>query len=305
MPNSISLAEKYLPILDDVYKQAAKSSILDVTDNNRIRFRGANKVEIFKTSMDGLADYSRSNGYVNGSVTAGWEDYTLQKDRGTSFMVDSMDDEETMGLAFGTLAGEFIRTRVVPELDAYRFAAISGTSNVGTATAADITVGTTDVPALVDTGIQSMTDLEVPLEGRLLFISETAYNGLQTKITRTVMNGERGISSVIETYEGMRIIRVPQSRFMDTITLNDGTSKFGYTVPATAKKLNFMIIHPSAILQVTKHEIPRIFSPQINQSANAWKFDYRIYHDVFVLDQKVKGVYVHAGSTAIGTAADY
>ena len=52
MANSISLAERFLPILDDVYKQASKSSILDVTENNRIRFRGANKVEIFKTSMD-------------------------------------------------------------------------------------------------------------------------------------------------------------------------------------------------------------------------------------------------------------
>ena len=305
MANSISLAERFLPILDDVYKQASKSSILDVTDNNRIRFRNANKVEIFKTSMDGLADYSRNTGYVNGSVVAGWEDYTLTKDRGTSFMVDAMDDEETMGLAFGTLAGEFIRTRVVPEIDAYRFATIAGTTNVGVATAADITVGTTDVPALVDTGIQSMTDQEVPEEGRILFLSETAYNGLQSKIARTVLNGERGIDSIIESYEGMRIVRVPQSRFMDTITLNDGSAKFGYTVPATAKKLNFMIVHPSAILQVAKHELPRIFSPLVNQSANAWKFDYRIYHDVFVLDQKVKGVYVHAGSTAIGTAADY
>lgn len=305
MANSISLAERFLPILDDVYKQASKSSILDVTENNRIRFRGANKVEIFKTSMDGLADYSRNTGYVDGSVVAGWEDYTLSKDRGTSFMVDAMDDEETMGLAFGTLAGEFIRTKVVPEIDAYRFATIAGTTNVGAATAADITPGTTDVPALVDTGIQSMTDLEVPEEGRLLFLSETAYNGLRAKITRTVLNGERGIDSIIESYEGMRIIRVPQSRFMDTITLNNGSSKFGYTVPSTAKKLNFMIVHPSAILQVAKHELPRIFSPLVNQKANAWKFDYRVYHDVFVLDQKVKGVYVHAGSTAIGTAADY
>lgn len=305
MPNSISLAERFLPILDGVYKQESKSSILDVTDNNRIRFRNANKVEIFKTSMDGLADYSRNNGYVNGSVTAGWEDYTLQKDRGTSFQVDSMDDEETIGLAFSTLAGEFLRTHVVPELDAYRFATIAGTSNVGTATAADITVGTTDVPGLIDTGIHYMTDLEVPEEGRILFLSETAYNGVQAKISRMVMNDDRSINKTIEVYEGMRVIRVPQSRFMDTITLNDGTSKFGYTVPATAKKLNFMIVHPSAILQVTKHALPRIFSPQINQSANAWKFDYRIYHDVFVLDQKVKGVYVHAGSTAIGTAADY
>ena len=43
-------------------------------------------------------------------------------DRGRMFTVDTMDNAETAGLAFGRLAAEFIRTKVVPELDAFRFA---------------------------------------------------------------------------------------------------------------------------------------------------------------------------------------
>ena len=64
----------------------------------------------------------------------------------------------------------------------------------------------------------------------------------------------------------------------------------GYT--ATGDAINYMIVHPSAILQVVKHQIPRIFSPEVNQEADAWKFDYRVYHDCWVKAQKTNGIYV-------------
>jgi hypothetical protein len=69
----------------------------------------------------------------------------------------------------------------------------------------------------------------------------------------------------------------------------------GYTTSGQA--INFMIIHPSATLQVVKHVVPRVFSPQVNQEADAWKFDYRIYHDCWVLNNKKKGIYVHSVSS--------
>lgn len=113
MANSIALAQQYLPILDEIYKASAKTSILDAANEN-VRFVGGNTVQLFKTSMDGMGNYSRNGGFVAGDVTGTWESLTLTKDRGRSFMVDAMDDEETLGMAFGTLAGEFIRTKVVP-----------------------------------------------------------------------------------------------------------------------------------------------------------------------------------------------
>ena len=79
-----------------------------------------NTIKVFKTSMDGLGNYDRNKGYTDGEVADFWE--TLTRDRGRAFMVDRMDNEETIGMAFGTLAGEFIRTKVAPEIDAYTFA---------------------------------------------------------------------------------------------------------------------------------------------------------------------------------------
>lgn len=113
--NSISLAQRYLPMLDEVYKDTARTVILD---NPNVEFVGGNAVKVYKTSMDGLADYGRNTGYVNGAVNGTWETMTLSQDRGRSFQIDRMDNEETLDLAFGTLAGEFIRTRVTPEVDA-------------------------------------------------------------------------------------------------------------------------------------------------------------------------------------------
>lgn len=300
MPNVIQLAQKFVPMLDEAYKAASKTAVLDAT---KVDIVNANTVKVFKTSMDGLGDYSRNGGFVDGDVNGSWETMTLTKDRGRSFQVDAMDDEETIGMAFGTLAGEFIRTKVVPEVDAYRFAKMAGTTGISKATAADITIGTTDVPGLVDEGERQMNEDEVPLEGRLLFISESAYAGLKAKVLRTTMNGEGGIDKDILTYDGMRVIRVPQSRFYTAITLADGKTSGqtagGFVGTSGAFPINFMIVHPSAVCQVLKHVKPRIFSPDTNQKADAWKFDYRVYHDTFVYDNKVKGIYLHNGSTAL------
>lgn len=300
MANSIALAEKYLPLLDEVYKKASVTSILDA-GSNKVKFEGGNRVEIFKTAMDGLGNYSRTDGFVNGSVTGAWESHTLTQDRGRSFVVDDMDNEETLGQAFGTLASEFIRTKVVPEVDAYRFAKLSSTNGVSSANA-DIVIGTTDIPALIDAAEMTMGDDEVPEDGRILFISEKCYAGLKNKITRTLAN-ENGVNRMIETYDGMPVIKVPQGRFNTAITMYDGSTNgqtAGGFIPtaSTGYKINFMIVHPSALIQVVKHAKPRIFSPDVNQSADGWKFDYRLYHDEFVEANKVKGIYVHRAATA-------
>lgn len=301
MANSIILAQTYLPLLDEVYKVASRSAVLDST---KVEIVNGNTVKVFKTSMDGMGDYNRATGYVKGDVTGTWETMTLSKDRGRSFVVDNMDNEETVGMAFGTLAGEFIRTKVAPEIDAYSFAKLSGVSGIDTGTAADITVGTSDVPGMVDEAERSMNENEVPTEGRILFISETAYAGLRSKIQRVVLNGVPGINNEIEVYNNMRVIRVPQTRFYTAITLYDGTTDGqttgGYVgTKTTGRKINFMVIHPSAVCKVVKHVKPRIFTPEQYQDADAWKFDYRIYHDIFAYENKVKGIYLHKGSTAL------
>ena len=299
MANTIALAEKYSPILDEIYKRESVSAILD-TPGDLVQWVGANTARIFKTELDGLADYDRNGGYVAGSINAGWETYTLNYDRNRALQVDAMDDEETLGMAFGTVAGEFIRTKEIPEIDAYTFAKIAGTTGIQKATPADL-ASVTDLLAEVDKAQAALDNAEVPFEGRILFVSPDAYQALKGKISRYLAN-ETTVDRNIYMLDNMRVLTVPQPRFNTAINLLDGTTsgeEAGGFAPATGSyKINFMLLHPSAVMKVLKHRVPRIFSPEINQSADAWKFVIRCYGDTFVKDNKVSGIYLHNGSTA-------
>lgn len=298
--NSIALAEQFLPILDEIYKREALTSVLDAA-NGDIRFLGGNKVDLYKLSMDGLGDYSRNGGYVDGAVTGTWETLTLEVDRARRFMVDVMDNEESLGMAFGRLAGEFMRTQVVPEIDAYRFAKLAASAPVAQTVSADITPGTTDVVAALDTAEEKMADNEVPREGSYLFVSENAYRGLKANIVRTTFNADGGIARYVETYDGMPVIRVPKGRFYTAIDLLDGTTvgeeSGGYAAATGAKSINFMIVHPSAVRCVVKHNPLNIISPEANQTHDGYLIKYRLYHDAFVLANKVNGIYLHKAAT--------
>ena len=296
MANSIALAEKYLAVTDLVYKNESKTIDLDFA-NSEINFIGANKADVFKLSMDGLGNYSRDTGYPKGSVNGSWETLTLSKDRGTSLGVDRFDDEEVLHQAFGKLAAEFERTQVIPEIDAYTFSKLySETGN--TVVSAAITVGTTVVSDLIDAGTQVLDENEVPREGRILYVSPKAYAGLKAKITRYLAN-EREAVKAVEKYDDMKVVVVPPARFVSAITLNTGSGSFGYTPTNGGYKINFMIVHPSAVKKAVKHNMPKIFTPDVNQFSDQYLLDWRLYYDVFVLDNKDKGIYVHRDTTAI------
>lgn len=298
--NSIALASKMLPILDEVYKASSRTAILD-TANDRVNWVGAKIVNLFKTSMDGLGNYNRNKGFVTGDITSTWEPLEITQDRARSFLVDTMDNDESLGMALGTTMGEFLRTQVVPELDAYRLAKYASWTGVQAGTPVDLT-SAADLPGLIAEGEYQLSDKEVPEEGRILFISEAGYKFLKEDVVRIVENDATGINHAIEYFDNMRVVRVPQSRFNTAITLRDGITASqeagGFVPTAGGYKINFMIVHPSAVIQIVKHVIPRMFAPDVNQSADGWLVQYRCYHDAFVEANKVNGIYVNRASTA-------
>ena len=295
--NSIALAAKYLPLLDEVYKRFSLSAILD-TPSARVNWVGANAVNVMKLSTVGMSTYDRDAGYVPGDVTGAWETMTINVDRGRSYQVDYLDNEESMSVIVGNLLNEVERVNVIPEIDAYTFAKIAGTAGVG-GTTGTITPGTTNVPALIDTAEAAMDNAEVPYEGRILFVAPTCYSALKQKIERRVINSENNVNTNVEFYDDMRIIRVPQARFQTAITLNAPTSHDGAGGYVTAgKDIHFMIVHPSAVIKVMKHYAPRLFTPAQNIEADAYRLNHRYAADTFVLDNKKSGIYVYADTTS-------
>ena len=294
--NSIGLTSQYVPLLDEIYKAESKTAILD-TVQDRVRWSPEyHTFYLFETDMGGLGNYDRNAGFVRGDVTASWRAYAPQWDRGRQFLVDRIDNDESMGMAFGTLAGEFARTKVVPETDALRFAQYANNAAAANKDTESLSTSA-QVIGSIDDATAALDDAEVPYEGRILFLNPTTYKLIKGAITRMVMNGEGDINYNVEFYNDMRVITVPSGRFNTEITLAEPDSHDdagGFT--ATGSTINYMIVHPTAIMQVNQFAEPRIFSPAVVQEAQAFKFDFRQYHGAWVKHQKANGIYVSAAS---------
>ncbi|OUN20823.1 hypothetical protein [Pseudoflavonifractor sp. An85] len=287
MPNAITLAQKFVPILDDIYKEASLTSILDGASELVKQGSNANELIIPKMSMQGLGNYNRNSGYVSGNVTLTNETVKCNYDRGRMFSVDYLDNLESAGVAFGSLSGEFIRTKVGPELDAFRFAQYASASGISTTAGAVLRDGEKVVAAL-RAAVSKMDEDEVPVMERYLFITPSLH-GLVQDLDTTKSR------EVLQNFAG--IIKVPQTRFYSKIDLNDGTSSSqedgGYKKNASGKDINFMIIHKPAVIQFQKHVAPKIVTPDANQEADAYKFGYRNVGIADVYENKVAGIYLH------------
>ena len=296
--NTLTLADKCIPRLDAAYKRESLSAVLDTSN---VDFVGVDTVKYYKFSTLGMANYSRGGGYVAGNSSGTWETKQLTQDRGRSFLLDAVDNEEQMGMLVASQLSETARIHIFPEIDAYTFAKLAGTSGILSGTPATIVPGTTDVAALISNAEAAMDDAEVPYEGRILFVSPTAYNALKQKIERRIINSENNVNYNVEYLDDMRIIRVPAARFKTQITLANPTAANGdggYTLSGNA--INFMIVHPSAVLKVIKWADIRLFTPAQVPYANGYVFNARYVYDTFVFDNKVKGIYLHAGLTVSG-----
>lgn len=282
--NTIITAEKMVPVVDEIYKKASVTAALDAT--TQVDFSGTKTVKIMKIETTGLGDYDRSKGYPRGNTKVEWEALTLNEERAAALGVDRMDDEETLGKAFGGAIGKFVRENVAPELDAYRFAKYASAEGIlsKTATYADGEALLSDI----DVATATLDDGEVP-EKRILYIASELKPQLMKAFNRNFGN-DANISRGVTSYNDMSIVYVPRKRFYTGITLNDGSENWGYV--NTGNKINFMIVCPESVTQATKLALPKIFNPDSNILADEWLFQYRLYHDAFVYEKKANGIYL-------------
>lgn len=288
MANAITKFKKYIDKLDAVYQKASLTGDLD-GDTSLVK-AGANTNEIIipKMSMDGLGDYDRNSGYTKGNVSITYETVTFNYDRGRKFDVDAMDNEETAGIAFGKLSSEFIRTKVVPEMDAFRFATYAGTEGISKVSAgATLSTGEEVVNALRSANSQ-MDEDEVSAENRILYITPT-LKGLVDDLDTTKSK------EILRKFS--KIVEVPQSRFYTVIDLKDGKSDNelmgGYSKAEAGKEINFLIVQKDAIMQYPKHKVNKVIDPETNQESDGWLFFYRAYGLADVYENKLAGIYLH------------
>ena len=294
MANNLgAVAQEFTNALDEILAAEIKTGDLTLNQELVGEFAGVGKVNVAKIALDGLADYDRTNGFVAGGLTTSWEVLALEYDRGREFSIDVIDDEERELVASANAMGEFVRTKVVPEVDAIRFAKLFAGAASGNKAAANLSASTVEDAILA--GEAKVAD-ETDLDGCLLYITRPVLNMLRKALPYRIGQGENP-NGKFDTFDDMKIVIVPQARFYSAIDLLDGTTSGkeagGYAKASAGKNLNFMIVNPRAAAAIQKHQKLRYFSPDENQDADAHKWQYRVFHDLLVFDNKASLVYAH------------
>lgn len=329
MANSITTIQKYLTrALDTVFATESKTAVLENGSKwIDVDFKEAGYVRIMSMLMDGLSDYYRANhgssasggysnyngvnhndGYKVGDLSAKWEIKPLRFDRGRQFQVDDMDNEETAGLIIANLLKEFLRTKVVPEVDAIRFSEIANVTYASLGNRVGETPVTTkgnpsEITHLWNKGFEWLVEHEVPEEDQVIFVSPATWTivanteEIYKTLTQLDYKSERGIDFHFAAYMGRPIIVVPSDRFFTDVELTQN----GYAPKTGSVVINYIIASKRGCVPIVKLEKSKIFGPESVQDFDGYKCNVRIYHDIIIPDNKVPGFYVSVSSTAAST----
>lgn len=301
MPATNNLAnciDKFTTRLDKVIAQETVTGDLNMNQDLVGEMSGNGKIEIASLDMDGLATHKRCQGFTKGGISVTWQPYQLQYERDREFNIDALDDDERAKIVSANAMGEFARTKVVPEVDAIRFAKL--TQNAGTTVKMDLS-GADETVAAVLEAEQCMEDHGVKLSQCLFYHSAATKKLLRLSNKYQLSVGESPNSN-FGTYDEMKMIGVAGDRFYSAIRLLDGTTsgeeRGGYEKAEDGKALNFIVMAPEAAAAISKHEKLRYFSPDVNQDDDAHKWQYRLYHDLIVYLKKKGLIYAHVAVTA-------
>ena len=285
--NSIELFKKNAPeLLDKIYKQASTTSEFDINGALVQAGKNTNEIIVPVLEMDGLGEFSRNSGYVDGDVSLTNETKKFNYERGRKLKTDAIDNEETGGVILGNLSAEFLRTKVIPEVDAVRYAKYASIEGVTEVTGEY--AGYDDTYKAIAKVWDDMTNAEVPEEDRHLRITSTLLGYIRDAETTKAKD-------LLNKFASVKV--VPQSRFQTEIELlsgkdSDGERKGGFKKTEASKDINFMIIHKPALLQYTKHNKMKVFTPEQDQDGDNYKWLYRIYGLNEVYANKVAGIAV-------------
>lgn len=299
MANTLEYSKIFQPLLDQQVTQESTTGWMEANDKF-IKYEGGDEVKIATMLTDGLANYDRSNGFTTGSVDLKWNPYKLTQDRGRSFTLDSMDVDQTNFVATAsTVMSEFQKQQVIPEIDAYRYSkiaslAIEASKSREIALTADNIISELlkDLTVLEELGVTDVVITMSPTTASLLASAKDAKNHMSTT---QLAKGNMNVRVV--SFNDNAIVRARQDLLQTAFKFNDGKTagqeKGGFVKDSSSKAINWIISAKDAIVAVSKTDKVRVFDPTVNQAADAWKTDYRKFHDLWIPKAKLEKVFVN------------
>ena len=298
MPNVLEYSKIFQPSLDKQVVQESTTGWMEA-NANLVKYNGGNEVKLPNILMDGLADYDRTTGFVGGDVTLEWKTYALTQDRGRTFSIDAMDvDETNFVVTAGTVMGEFQRTMVVPEIDAYRYSKLA-TLAIDASQTRSVAVTATDIVDQLLADLNGMEDVigakEVVITMNPILAGQLAKAG-KDYISKAML-AKGALSVEVQSFNDNAIVKAPSKLLKTAFEFNDGTTvgqeSGGFKAADGALDINWLISTKDAPIAISKTDKVRTFAPDTNQKADAWKIDYRKYHDLWVPASKLTSIYAN------------
>lgn len=295
--NKIETAAIIQSELDRAAVEQSTSGWMEVNEK-LVKYTGGAEVRIPSLSMDGLADYDRKDGFASGDVDFSYQTKTMTQDRGRSFSFDeNAVDETNFVLTASMVMGEFQRTRVLPEIDAYRYSRIAsdciakGRASYGYVPAEETILQKLyyDI-AEVQNIVGENTPLVITMDRMAAAI--LSMSGKLSRKLDVADFSQGNITMKVKSLDGIYpIIPVGSDRMKTSYLFRDGKTEGqkegGFAPAAGCMSINWLITPRNAPVAVSKTDRTRIFDPETNQRARAWAMDYRKFHDLWVTDQKI------------------
>lgn len=303
--NTLQYSQQFQTVLDAQMLAGATSAFMEA-NAGQVKYDGGDTVHIPEVSMQGLAKYDRDEGFNQGSVTLKFNPYKMTQDRGRTFQLDSMDVNETNFVATaGTVMGEFQRTQVIPEIDAYRYSKISALATAENKVTTGFTPAVATILEKLEAEITEIQDVVGEEEGLIIVMStklRTILNNAD-KFNRYLNVAEfknGSVNTTVKSFNDIPILGVPSARMKTQYVFADGKTANqqagGFKADTGAKDINWIIMPQRAPIAVSKTDKVRIFTPELNQKADAWKIDYRKYHDLWIPKNRFAAIRVNTGA---------
>lgn len=303
--NNIDFAAVFNRILDEKFYIMPRTSWMENTTPG-IVWNGGKYIEIPMMDMDGLGTMQ---GYKapDGNLTLSYENKELEYYRGRNFAIGRYEmDLTNMALTAENALKVFLAQHVVPEVDKIRISRLAQAANSYGGTCinptASSSINSDNILGLLLDDIATVQDQIGESEQLYIQISTTLKNVLQqsTQITRYLNVKDYQIKSAtlrLESINDQYLIGTPSSYMKSAFTMNDGISTGqtvgGLTFNNLAPGINWIIAARPVADAVSRPQVTKVISPDINQEGEFWKIMFSIYHGVWTMDNKAPGLLVN------------
>ena len=284
--NTITLVTKFSPLVDERFATESKTSLVV---NKDFDFIGSKSIKLYSVDTAEMNDYGRNAtmGTGSGEVLSRYgtikdlsnttQEVSMEKDRSFTFVIDKMDEDETLGaLNAGSALARQLREVIIPEVDKYTFGKMAANA------------GKTEVETITDEnaygailkGTEHFDEKLVPTEGRVASVVPAFYTHLKkdkNAVLETEIGQDMRIKGVVSNMDGVVIQKVP------SILMPENT--------------NFILSHRVATTQAIKLAEYKVHTntPFVSGSL----VEGRIYYTAFVRNNKKDAIYVSATEASI------